>query len=366
MTHPVLAKIAKNSPHLDWLPRKTVLLVRHGSKAYGTDVEGSDDDYKGVCIPPKQYFYGMQHHFEQAELHEPDVVVYELRKFFALMTDNNPNAIETLFTDPEDRLVVSPIGEIILANRDRFLSKNVRFRFSGYAVSQLKRIKLHRKYLLNPITKPPTRADFGLPEQTLIPQDQLLAAEAEIRKELEKYQFDFLPNSSESEKIQLRGIITTMMGELKLTADDQWFSGARRVGLDDNFILLMQQERQYNAKRKEWEQYQKWKEERNPKRAADEAKYQVDLKHAYHLVRLIRMAKEILTTGKVLVKRPDREELLAIRHGAWSYEQIVEWAEKEDKELGEIYKTCNVLPKEPDRKYLDALCIELVERSLSE
>jgi len=77
------------------------------------------------------------------------------------------------------------------------------------------------------------------------------------------------------------------------------------------------------------------------------------------------MCREILTTGKVVVKRPDREELLAIRNGAWSYDRLVEWAEAEDVELEQLYKTSKALPQTPDRKYLDKLCISLVEKSLS-
>ena len=76
------------------------------------------------------------------------------------------------------------------------------------------------------------------------------------------------------------------------------------------------------------------------------------------------MNKEILTTGKVIVKRPDREELLYIRNGGWTYEQIVEYAEKEEKEIDELYKTSNILPHTPDTKFLDNLCIELVEEAL--
>jgi len=83
------------------------------------------------------------------------------------------------------------------------------------------------------------------------------------------------------------------------------------------------------------------------------------------LVRLIRMCREIITTGQVIVKRPDREELLAIRNGAWSYEKILVFAEKEERELNELYSSCNILPKTPDVKKLDALCISLVEQSLS-
>ncbi len=155
------------------------------------------------------------------------------------------------------------------------------------------------------------------------------------------------------------------MAELKITSDAEWLSAARRVGLDDNFIYLMQKEREYTSKKREWDQFKNWERTRNKDRASLEAKYGYDTKHGYHLVRLIRMCREILTTGKVIVKRPDFEELLAIRNGAWECDYLIEWADQQDKELDELYKTCNVLPKMPDSDYLDRLNIELVERSLS-
>lgn len=352
---------------MTWLPERTVLLVRHGSHAYGTNTPASDEDFKGIAIPPKEYFLGSANRFEQAELKapNPDAVIYDIRKFFVLAADCNPNIIEVLHTDASDHFVVDKIGEKILENKDNFLSKKIKFTFSGYAVAQLKRIKTHRRWLVNPPQSPPTRAEMGLPDKTLIPQDQLTAAEAEIRKELDKYQFDFLEHSSEGEKVQLKSLISNMMAELKITSDTEWFSAARRVGLDDNFIYLMQKEREYAGKKREWDQFKNWERTRNKDRASLEAKYGYDTKHGYHLVRLIRMCREILTTGKVIVKRPDFEELLAIRNGAWDCDYLIEWADQQDKELDELYKTCNVLPKMPDRDYLDKLGIELVEMSLS-
>lgn len=365
MKHTVLDKIAKASPHLSWMQDKTALLVRHGSHAYGTNVATSDEDFKGVCIPPKQYFLGTMHRFEQAELKDPDAVIYEIRKFFDLAANCNPNIIEVLHTDPKDHFVVSPIGEIILAHKDDFLSKKIKFTFSGYAVAQLKRIKLHYRWVRNSVKEPPTRKELGLPEQTLIPQDQLMAAQAEIQKEMDRFQFDFMEHIDEPTKIGIRAIMSEMLAELKITADQHWMSAARKVGLNDNFIEIMQKERAYTSAKREWDQYQAWKINRNPARAALEEKYGYDTKHAYHLVRLIRMCREVLTTGKVIVKRPDREELLTIRNGAWSYDQLIEFADREDKELTELYSSTIVLPKMPDREKLDKLCIQLVERSLS-
>lgn len=365
--HEVLDAIAKRSPHLKWIETGTVLLVRHGSRAYGTNTESSDEDFKGVCIPPKEYFLGFTERFEQAELKapDPDAVIYDIRKFFNLAMNSNPNIVEVLHTDPSDHFIVTPIGQEILDHKDDFLSKKIRHTFSGYAFAQLHRIRLHRRWLLNPPVVNPTRASLGLPEQTLIPQDQLMAATAEIQKELDRFQFDFMEELSEPTKIDIRATVNSMLAELKITTEDHWLAAARKIGLSDNFIQIMQRERQYTGAKREWDQYQNWKKTRNPARAALEEKFGLDTKHAYHLVRLIRMCREVLTTGKVIVKRPDREELLEIRNGSWTYDQLIEFAEREELEIGELYKTTNILPKMPNRDKLDKLCISLVEKSLS-
>lgn len=366
MTHQVLDIIVKNSPHMSWIEKNTCLLVRHGSHAYGTNTVTSDEDFKGIAIPTKPYFLGTMHRFEQAELKapNPDAVIYDIRKFFNLAADCNPNIIEVLHTDASDHLLVTPIGRTILEHKDAFLSKKIKFTFMGYSIAQLKRIKTHKKWIMNPPKTPPTRADLGLPEQTLIPQDQLMAANAEIQKELDRFQFDFMEGLEESQKIEIRAVMGEMLAELKITADIHWAAAARKIGLSDNFIDIMQRERQYTSAKREFEQYQNWKKTRNPVRAALEEKYGYDTKHAYHLVRLIRMCREILTTGKVIVKRPDREELLAIRNGSWTYEQLIEFAEREDIALNELYQVSTALPKTPDKEKLDQLCIRLVEQCL--
>ncbi|MDP2647726.1 MAG: nucleotidyltransferase, partial [Candidatus Yanofskybacteria bacterium] len=88
-----------------------------------------------------------------------------------------------------------------------------------------------------------------------------------------------------------------------------------------------------------------------------------DRKHAMHLVRLMRMCREILTDGKVIVRRPDREELLAIRNGAWEYDQLIEWADRQDAEMTDLVEKSK-LRKSPDRTYLDELCRVVVEGML--
>jgi len=363
MSH-VIEKIVKQSPHLSWMLKNTELLVRHGSNAYGTNTPESDEDFKGIAIPTKQYFLGSQDKFEQAELKDPDAVIYDIRKFFNLAAACNPNIIEVLHTDPSDHILVSPIGRLILDNKDKFLSKRIKHTFMGYSISQLKRIKTHRRWITNAPKEPPTRASMGLPEQTLIPQDQLAAAEAEIQKDLDRYNFDFMEELSEAMKIAVRSAMSEMLAELKITSEVQWAASARKVGLSDNFIEIMQKERQYKGAKLEWDNFLGWQQNRNKKRYALEAKFGYDTKHAYHLVRLIRMCQEVLETGRVIVRRPDFEELLYIRNGGWTYEQLIEFAEKADILMQKLYLTSTTLPKTPDFKYLDNLCVSIVEQRL--
>lgn len=278
MTHKVIETVIKRSPHLDWIKDGTVLLVRHGSHAYGTNTVTSDEDFKGVAIPTKKYFYGYTHRFEQAELKAPDddAVIYDIRKFFNLAADCNPNIIEVLHTDPSDHFLVTPIGQEILDHKDEFLSKKIKHTFLGYSVSQLKRIKTHKRWIMDPPSAPPTRASLGLPEQTLIPQDQLMAAFAEVQKELDRFNFDFMENLEESAKIEVKNTMQTMLAEMKMTSDVQFGAAARKIGLSDNFIDIMQKERQYTGAKREFDQYQNWKKTRNVKRSELEEKYGYD------------------------------------------------------------------------------------------
>ena len=368
MNSSILDLVTTNSPHLSWMKDNTIFLTVHGSTAYGTNTPESDTDYKGVCIPTKQYLYGYAHKFEQAELKapNPDAVIYDIRKFFNLASACNPSIIEVLFTDPSDHVIVSPIGEILLKNRDKFLSKRVRWSFLGYAISQLNKIKLHRRHIVNPPKAPPTREEFGLGPEPVIPQDQMTATFSEIQKQLDRINFDFMEGLDEPTKIEIRMNMNLMISELKITNDERFAAAARKIGLDDNFIEVMKKEHQFIKAKREWEQFLNWKKNRNPKRYAMEEKFGFDGKFALHSVRLARMAKEMLLEGKVIVKRPDREELLSIRNGGWTYDQLMEFADSQEQELDSLYKTSNALPHKPDQNYLDNLCIQLVEMQLGQ
>lgn len=309
--------------------RRTILLVRHGSYAYGLNTPQSDEDFKGVCIKPKEAYFGFVQRFEQFEhmgskTDGVDKVVYSLDKFVKLAADCNPNIIEVLHVDDFDVLACDAFGEELRDKRNDFISKKAKHTFSGYAHTQLKRIKTHREWITNPPTEPPSREKFGLSAETKLSPSELGAAQAQWKSELEMQQ----------------------------------------AGLPKNLITLYTKEHQYQAAATRWTQYQTWLKTRNPARANLELKFGYDTKHGSHLIRLMRMCKEIMSGMGVIVKRPDREELLAIKMGGRELDSLIEEAERLEAECDELYVTSH-LRKEPDRAMLDAWLVDLTDRYLT-
>lgn len=262
--------------NLEWLLTNTLFLTKHGSHAYGTSLPTSDLDLRGICIPPRQYYFGFGS-FEQACQTEPDLTVFELRKFMRLAADCNPNAIEILFTDPSDHLVVSPQLKILLEHRDDFLSTKALHTFSGYAASQLHRINLHYKWLKDPPKAPPTRSEFGLTDPPEIPKNQMEAAMAQIKKKLSHWNWHELDNLDDAQRICVQDEFTRILAEItqwgwQEKEDQLWRSAANSLGFETNFLQVLDCERRYNAKLNNWKNYQTWLKSRNPARAELEAK----------------------------------------------------------------------------------------------
>ena len=74
------------------------------------------------------------------------------------------------------------------------------------------------------------------------------------------------------------------------------------------------------------------------------------------------MGEEILRDGKVIVHRPDADEIKGIANGAWTYEQIEEYVSGLDARLDALYKA-STLRDRPDYAGISNLYHEICEEA---
>ena len=118
---------------------RIILLGLGGSYAYGTNVEGSDVDVRGIALNNKEELL-LGRPFEQVIHSETDTTIYSFSKIVKLLTDANPNVLEMLFLDEDQYLHLSGTGKELIEKRGMFLSKKIMHSFGGYARAQLSRL----------------------------------------------------------------------------------------------------------------------------------------------------------------------------------------------------------------------------------
>jgi predicted nucleotidyltransferase len=91
-------------------------------------------------------------------------------------------------------------------------------------------------------------------------------------------------------------------------------------------------------------------------------KYGYDTKNASHLIRLLKMAIEFLIEGRLYVRRRDSQQLLEIKNGLWTLEQVKKESEKLFGMAQEAYIK-STLPNEPNKETINQLCVEILENT---
>lgn len=111
-----------------------------GSHAFGLATEDSDDDVRGIFLPPARLHWSLFKLPEQLEFADEsrDEVYWELEKFLMLALKANPNVLETLWTP-----LVQHADETATRLREMraaFLSRHLYKTYSGYVLSQFRRM----------------------------------------------------------------------------------------------------------------------------------------------------------------------------------------------------------------------------------
>lgn len=376
------------------LERHTIFLTLAGSHAHGTARNGSDIDLRGVCVTPLPVRLSLFRSFEQYEgplngefaaavtprlaAHptarnsldaKVECVVFDVAKFLSLCASANPNALEILFADERDWVFDTPAWRQLHEKRHIFLTRRVQQTFLGYAMAQLKKIKTHRSWLLNPPIKKPAREDFGLPASGgLLSFDDQNRIEQSIADKIKSYGIDSI-DMPKPARIAVQERLDAFYRDVLSASDDDIEERMRTVAmralnLPANVVAVLDAEKRYRAAMKHWDSYQAWKHQRNPARAELERRYGYDTKHAMHLIRLMRMGIEILERGELLVRRHDAAELIAIREGALSFDQLLAVAGRLEEEIRNTAARAT-LPDDVNHEQVDQIAVEIMLGSTS-
>lgn len=326
-----------------------------GSRAYGTNLPESDTDLKGVFVMPKTAFYGLDY-IPQVSSEKNDEVYFELRRFAELLYKNNPAVLEMLNVPEDCLLYCHPLFRPFL--NTQFLSKLCKDAFAGYAVSQIKKAKgLNKKinYPEPPARKTPLDFCFVAEKQGSIPVMNWLERQG-MRQE--NCGLVHIPNMRD-----LFGLYYDSTGNRGYSGILQK-ANANEVALSNIPVgetpaaLMSFNKDAYSMHCRDYRSYQEWVENRNETRYQNTLEHgkNYDAKNMMHTFRLLDMAAEMLESGQVIVRRPNRDELLTIRRGEFQYEELLEKAEAKIARIEALYYN-SPLPEIPDKVLIENLLV---------
>ncbi|MFM2387558.1 MAG: hypothetical protein RL660_2315 [Bacteroidota bacterium] len=334
--------------------KHVLLRVISGSIAYGLNTATSDTDIRGVFVLPQADLYGL-HYTDQCSDEKNDIVYYELRKVVQLLLRNNPNTLDLIATPADCILYKHPLMDKL--SPDVFLSKLCYQSFAGYAQTQIQRARGLNKKILNPMDK----ERKGLLDFCWVSQGQgSIALKVWLQQnQLEEKQcgcaaIDHMKNCYHLfAGDNYTGIVDRDNVQIKLSSVAK--NEAPRVMFYCNTEGFQKYCLEYN-------EYWKWVDNRNEARYESTLEHgkQYDAKNMMHTFRLLNMAHEIALEAKINVRRHDRGELLKIRSGHYTYEDLVARANDKLLAVKEAFDSC-ALPEQPDEKAVNGLLGEMRE-----
>ena len=371
---------------------RPLYLVVRGSHAYGTNVPTSDTDYAGVFIQSEDDILGLNYK-EQINDDSDDTVIYELRRFLGLLGSNNPTVLELLNT-PEDCIIYKdPVFDLILENREKFITKICANSFGGYAKQQISKAKGQDKKQ-NWEKDKVTRKDI-LDFCYVIEGDKSIAwkvwnngrfeekfigvVNVPNARDIYAVYFDkdafcmFSESISESTRKNLievrkelgqpmgfgyKGLVKSGEG-LNVAESNQLRLSSIPKG-ENPICIITYNKDGYTQHCKDYLSYQEWLENRNEARWVDVKSHgqKIDGKNMMHCKRLMGMAREIAEGKGIIVRRPDAEYLISIRKGEVNLQTLIDDVESEIKEIDRLFSESN-LPDSVDMEFIHNLIVKI-------
>lgn len=338
-------------------PEHRLLECISGSHAYGLAIETSDEDRKGVFFMPVDQLLSLEQ-VQQVSDEKGDIVFYELGRVFDLLDKSNPTVLEMLFTEDESIGFRHPV--LTQLDPKQFLSKQCRNSFAGYAETQIRKARGLNKKIVNPMPKEPrTVLDFChvISGRGTVGAADWLASKNLDQRQIGLVNLPHMPNCYRMYVDQENAGLYAGIFRKEDSNDVRTSSVPKDV--KPTSTLCFNQDG-YRKWCREYREYWAWVEKRNDARFEQTIQHggQYDAKNMMHTFRLLDMAEDIASEGIIHVKRPNRDELLAIRSGEWSYEELVSAAETK---LAKIDKAFNKspLPETPPKGLAQNQLIQL-------
>lgn len=340
-----------------------------GSQAYGTSTPESDIDYKGIYIQSIDDLIGFNYK-EQINVTK-DETYYELRRFLELLKTANPTVLEMLFMSDECIVEKHPIMDILFKHRHKFLTKQCRNSFGGYAIAQIKKAggldkkmnwekeKMVRKTPLDFIYVHDNGKTISLQpwlEKNCFKQEYCGLVVLNHMKDMYSlfYNYNDDPDSeyyNHNDKLKYNGIIVENSNSLRLSSIP--------INEVPKAVIYYNMDG-YSTHCKDYKEYQEWLNKRNTQRYVDSKNHgqMIDGKNLLHCRRLLDMAMEIAIDKTINVKRPNGDNLIDIRKGNVVLADIVKQAEIDIKKLDELYRNSD-LPDSVDDNFVNQLLLEM-------
>ena len=366
-----------------------------GSTLYNTNIETSDVDYGGVFILPNERLIGLPDFYQdQVSDERHDTTYYEFNRWVELLMKANPNALESLFV-PTDKVIgdIHPAVQLIIDNRDMFLTKECFKSLSGYAYAQIQKCRGLNKKCVQPVMEKKEVMDFcyTFKDQGSQPMKEFLAERGldqkycglvsipnmkdtygvyydfaaylhfEQPENWEEFFYKFGSLGQQWDKIQHRITCRTFFGYSGIVHPEGKSNEVRLSSIPKGEIpicFMTYNQQGYESHCRKYKEYQEWVQKRNPARYESNLKSNYDVKNVAHCVRLLHMGLELAEGKGFNVERTwDRDMLIDIRNHKYEYEDIIEYVEKTFTEMKELAANCN-LPKTVDKQKVNELILQ--------